>query len=84
MAGLCCCNHSLGYPGQPGKHEPAVACSATARNDLSVADIDTACPDTLDLRAETVLPGALVPALLDDFGPSGRFYAAQDYRELER
>ena len=33
---------------------------------------------------ETVLPGALVPALLDDFGPSGRFYAAQDYRELER
>jgi NAD(P)-dependent dehydrogenase (short-subunit alcohol dehydrogenase family) len=33
---------------------------------------------------ETVLPGALVPALLDDFGSSGRFYAAQDYRELER
>jgi 3-oxoacyl-[acyl-carrier protein] reductase len=33
---------------------------------------------------ETVLPGALVPALLDDFGPSGRFYAAQDYRDLER
>ena len=33
---------------------------------------------------ETVLPGALVPALLDDHGPSGRFYAAQDYRMLER
>jgi NAD(P)-dependent dehydrogenase (short-subunit alcohol dehydrogenase family) len=33
---------------------------------------------------ESVLPGALVPALLDDNGPSGRFYAAQDYRELER
>jgi NAD(P)-dependent dehydrogenase (short-subunit alcohol dehydrogenase family) len=33
---------------------------------------------------ETVLPGALVPALLDDFGPSGRFYAAQDYRMMER
>ena len=33
---------------------------------------------------ETVLPGALVPALLDDHGPSGRFYAAQDYRDLER
>jgi len=33
---------------------------------------------------ETVLPGALVPALLDDNGPSGRFYAAQDYRDLER
>ena len=33
---------------------------------------------------ETVLPGALVPALLDDFGSSGRFYAAQDYRMMER
>jgi len=32
---------------------------------------------------ETVLPGALVPALLDDHGPSGRFYAAQDYKMLE-
>ncbi len=32
---------------------------------------------------ETVLPGALVPALLEDNGPSGRFYAAQDYKNLE-
>lgn len=32
---------------------------------------------------ETVLPGALVPALLDDFGPSGRFYSAQDYKMLD-
>jgi len=32
----------------------------------------------------TVLPGALVPALLEDHGPSGRSYAAQDYRYLER
>jgi NAD(P)-dependent dehydrogenase (short-subunit alcohol dehydrogenase family) len=32
---------------------------------------------------ETVLPGALVPALLEDHGPSGRFYAAQDYKVLE-
>jgi 3-oxoacyl-[acyl-carrier protein] reductase len=32
---------------------------------------------------ETVLPGALVPALLDDFGSSGQFFAAQDYRQLE-
>jgi len=32
---------------------------------------------------ETVLPGALVPALLDDNGPTGHFYAAQDYRMLE-
>jgi 3-oxoacyl-[acyl-carrier protein] reductase len=35
-------------------------------------------------EVETVLPGALVPALLDDNGPSGRFYSAQDYRDLER
>ncbi len=31
---------------------------------------------------EDVLPGALVPALLDDNGPSGRLFAAQDYRML--
>lgn len=31
----------------------------------------------------TVLPGALVPALLEDNGPSGRLYAAQDYKDLE-
>ena len=35
-------------------------------------------------EVESVLPGALVPALLDDHGPSGRFYAAQDYKVLER
>jgi NAD(P)-dependent dehydrogenase (short-subunit alcohol dehydrogenase family) len=32
---------------------------------------------------ETVLPGALVPALLENDGPTGRFYAAQDYKDLE-
>ncbi len=31
---------------------------------------------------ESVLPGALVPALLEDNGPSGRFYAAQDFKYL--
>jgi len=35
-----------------------------------------------DNEVETVLPGALVPALLEDNGPSGRFYAAQDYTML--
>jgi 3-oxoacyl-[acyl-carrier protein] reductase len=30
---------------------------------------------------ETVLPGALVPVLLDGDGPSGEFFTAQDYRE---
>jgi 3-oxoacyl-[acyl-carrier protein] reductase len=32
---------------------------------------------------ETVLPGALVPALLEDHGPSGRFFAAQDFKYLD-
>ena len=31
---------------------------------------------------EDVLPGALVPALLEDYGPSGQLFAAQDYRML--
>lgn len=31
---------------------------------------------------EDVLPGALVPALLEDNGPSGQLFAAQDYRML--
>jgi len=31
----------------------------------------------------TVLPGGLVPALLEDHGPSGQRYAAQDYRASE-
>lgn len=33
-------------------------------------------------EVETVLPGALVPALLDDNGPTGQFYAAQDFKCL--
>lgn len=33
-------------------------------------------------EVETVLPGALVPALLEDNGPTGRFYAAQDFKVL--
>jgi 3-oxoacyl-[acyl-carrier protein] reductase len=32
---------------------------------------------------ETVLPGALVPALLEDYGPTGRFFAAQDFKYLD-
>jgi NAD(P)-dependent dehydrogenase (short-subunit alcohol dehydrogenase family) len=31
-------------------------------------------------EVESVLPGALVPALLEDNGPSGKFFSAQDYR----
>ncbi len=43
---------------------------------------DLGGPDA-DHPVETVLPGALVPALLDDNGHSGRLYAAQDYCMLE-
>lgn len=32
---------------------------------------------------ETVLPGALVPALLEDNGPTGNLYRAQDFKYLE-
>jgi NAD(P)-dependent dehydrogenase (short-subunit alcohol dehydrogenase family) len=35
-------------------------------------------------QVESVLPGALVPALLDDNGTTGRFFAAQDFKYLER
>jgi NAD(P)-dependent dehydrogenase (short-subunit alcohol dehydrogenase family) len=35
-------------------------------------------------KVESVLPGALVPALLDNDGPTGRFYGAQEYKDLER
>ena len=33
-------------------------------------------------EVETVLPGALVPALLEDNGPTGRFFSAQDFKYL--
>ena len=35
-----------------------------------------------DWSVETVLPGALVPALLKDNGPTGRLYSAQDFKYL--
>ena len=38
----------------------------------------SAAPNEVD----TVLPGALVPALLEDHGPSGHYYAAQDFKDL--
>jgi NAD(P)-dependent dehydrogenase (short-subunit alcohol dehydrogenase family) len=34
-----------------------------------------------ELEVETVLPGALVPALLGDDGPTGTIFRAQDYRK---
>jgi len=33
-------------------------------------------------EVSSVIPGMLVPVLLDDNGPSGRFYAAQDFKGL--
>ncbi|MBN2565364.1 MAG: SDR family oxidoreductase [Candidatus Eisenbacteria bacterium] len=41
---------------------------------------DMGGPDA-DHDVATVLPGALVPALLDDGGPSGRRYSAQELRD---
>jgi NAD(P)-dependent dehydrogenase (short-subunit alcohol dehydrogenase family) len=35
-------------------------------------------------KVESVLPGALVPALLEKDGQTGRFYGAQEYKDLER
>jgi len=42
---------------------------------------DLGGPDAWE-EVSTVLPGMLVPVLLDDNGPSGRLYAAQDFKGL--
>lgn len=42
---------------------------------------DLGGPDAWD-DVDSVVPGVLVPALLPDAGPSGRFYAAQDFKGL--
>lgn len=42
---------------------------------------DLGGPDAWE-PVESVLPGVLIPALLDDDGPSGKFYQAQDYKGL--
>jgi len=39
---------------------------------------DLGGPDA-DYAVETVLPGALIPALLDENGPSGKVFSAQEY-----
>ena len=39
--------------------------------------------DHADHEVKTVLPGAIVPVLLDDRADSGRMFSAQDYRCLE-
>ena len=36
--------------------------------------------ENAEFAVETVLPGALIPTLLDDYGPSGMIFRAQDYR----
>jgi len=43
---------------------------------------DMGGPDAWE-EVTTVVPGALVPALLEDNGPTGRHYAAQDFKYLE-
>jgi NAD(P)-dependent dehydrogenase (short-subunit alcohol dehydrogenase family) len=41
-------------------------------------------PQLAPCSVETVLPGALAPALLEDNGPSGQLYAGQDYRQPDK
>jgi len=43
---------------------------------------DLGGPNAWD-EVSTVVPGALVPVLLPDNGPTGRFFAAQDYKMLD-
>ena len=43
---------------------------------------DLGGPDA-DFEVETVLPGALIPALLDEDGANGEIFRAQDYREKD-
>ena len=43
---------------------------------------DMGGPNAWD-EVEAVLPGALVPALLEDNGPTGRHYAAPDFKYLK-
>jgi 3-oxoacyl-[acyl-carrier protein] reductase len=42
---------------------------------------DLGGPDAM-FGVETVVPGALVPALLEDNGPTGQLYSAQDFKYL--
>lgn len=42
---------------------------------------DLGGPDAWE-AVESVIPGVLVPALFEDGGPSGRFFAAQDFKGL--
>jgi NAD(P)-dependent dehydrogenase (short-subunit alcohol dehydrogenase family) len=42
---------------------------------------DLGGPDAM-FGVETVVPGALVPALLEDNGPTGQLFAAQDFKYL--
>ena len=43
---------------------------------------DLGGPDAM-FDVESVLPGALVPALLEDNGPTGNLYRAQDFKYLD-
>lgn len=43
---------------------------------------DLGGPDGM-FDVETVIPGALIPALLEDHGPTGRLFSAQDFKYLK-
>lgn len=69
------------------KYTQDLACACKADNvlvnhvDPGWIRTDLGGPNAWD-SVESVLPGVLVPALLPDGGPSGRFYAAQDFKGL--
>lgn len=69
------------------KYTQDLACACKADNvlvnhvDPGWIRTDLGGPNAWD-SVESVLPGVLVPALLPDGGPSGRFFAAQDFKGL--
>lgn len=69
------------------KYSQELACDCRESNvlvnylDPGWLKTDLGGPDAT-FGVETVLPGALVPALLEDDGPTGRLFSAQDFKYL--
>ena len=69
------------------KYTDDLACACKADNvlvnrvDPGWIKTDLGGPDAWE-SVDTVVPGVLVPALLEDNGPTGRFFAAQDFKGL--
>ena len=69
------------------KYSQELACDCNGTNvlvnylDPGWLRTDLGGPNAM-FEVETVLPGALVPALLEDNGPTGKFFSAQDFKYL--